>query len=130
VEVLVDRVPIEGRELNPWPEYVAADDLVEGQTYFVVRFLDEQMLVPEMLPFVFIGVDLERGDSGILYFQDARGHAAGIRYETPSAGGDADSSEAAEFHTVDKDTPFVFTFERALDELLRCSAMRAKHGLT
>jgi hypothetical protein len=73
------------------------------------------MLVPELDPLVFIGQNLESGDSGRLYFQDAASYVSGIRY---GSGG------KAEIHVVEENAPFVFEFERALDVLLRCSLLR------
>ena len=113
----MDILRFEARELKPYGEYVEASNLVEGETYFAVHFLGDQMLVPELDPLVFIGRNLEPGDSGRLYFQDAASYISGIRY------GGADK---AEFHVVEENAPFVFEFERALDELLRCSLRRQR----
>ena len=63
---------------------------------------------------VFIGRNLQPGESGNLYFQDAESYMAGMRYESATGDGNA------EFHTVAEGTPFVFEFERALDRLLYC----------
>ena len=71
--------------------------------------------MPELNPLVFTGQNLEPGDSGRPYFRDAGSHMSGIRYRD---GGNA------EVHVVEENAPFVFEFERALDELLRCSLRR------
>jgi len=109
------------RDLKPYGEYVKSSGLVQGETYFAVHFLDDQMLVPELDPLVFIGRNLEPGDSGRLYFQDAASYASGIRY-----GNRSDHKDGGEIkiHVVEENTPFVLEFERALDELLRCSLRR------
>ena len=122
----MDTIHFEGRDVNPWAEYVDARDLIAGETYFAVHFVDEQMLVPELRPLVFIGVDLEIADSGTLYFQDASSHVAGLRYGSTFVGSAAEACEGIQVHTVKKETPLVLTFERALDVLLRCSVARAK----
>jgi len=114
----MDTVRFEGRDLKPYQEYVSASALVEGETYFAVHLLDDQMLVPELRPLVFIGYDREVGDSGQLYFRDAYSFMAGVRYGWDSGDGNA------EFHAVHHDTPFVSEFEQALGALLLCSLRR------
>jgi hypothetical protein len=114
----MDALYFEGRDLKPYGEFASGPSLVEGETYFAVHFVDDQMFVPELRPLVFIGRDREQGDSGQLYFQDAGSYLAGARYES------ATGTDDAEFHTVHQDTPFVFEFELALDVLLRCSLKR------
>jgi hypothetical protein len=110
----------EGRDLKPFGEFVSDADLVEGETYFAVHFVDDSMRVPEVRALVFIGRDRNLGDAGRLYFQDAASYLAGVRYDA------ATGEEDAEFHVVAEQTPFVFEFERALDVLLRCSLDRQR----
>jgi hypothetical protein len=111
----MDIIRFEARDLKPYGEYVKSSGLVEGKTYFAIHFLDDQMLVPELDPLVFIGRNLELGDSGRLYFQDAASYLSGIRYGN---GGEI------KIHDVEENAPFVFEFERALDVLLQCSLRR------
>jgi hypothetical protein len=70
---------------------------------------------------VFIGRNLEPGDSGRLYFQDATSYISGIRYEE---GGEYGDRGETKIHVVEENAPFVFEFERKLDVLLRCSLRR------
>ena len=114
----MDTLHFAGRDLKPYGEFASASDLAEGETYFIVHFLDDRMLVPELRPLVFIGRDRAPEDANMLYFQDAGSYIAGVRYES------ATSTTEAEFHTVDQNTPFVFEFEGALEVLLRCSLKR------
>jgi hypothetical protein len=114
----MDSSHFEARDLKSYGEYVRPSDLIEGETYFAVHFLDDQMLVPELAPLVFIGRNLERGDSGRLYFQDAASYMNGARYGKRS---DRKDGGEIKIHVVEENTPFVLEFERALDELLRCS---------
>ena len=107
----------EGRDINSSAEYVDARELIQGETYFTVQFVDDQKLVPELHPLVFIGENLEPGDSDVLYFQDAASHEAGMRY-----------GDTAKVHRIKRGTPFGLTFERALDALLCCSLARSKRG--
>jgi hypothetical protein len=117
----MDILRFEGRDLKPYGEYVQPSGLVEGEIYFAVHFVDDQMLVPELDAVVFIGRNLERGDSGRLYFQDAASYMRGIRYG--KIGEHADDGDT-KIHVVEENSPFVFDFERALDVLLRCSLKR------
>jgi hypothetical protein len=115
----MDILHFEGREVPPYGEYAAPQTLVVGNTYFAVHYLDKRLEIPEMRAFVFIGRNLQEGDSAVLYFQDAESYVSGVRYESATGDGDA------EFHTVDEDTPFVYEFARALDRLLYCSLTRS-----
>jgi hypothetical protein len=119
----MDNLRFEARDLKPYGEYASEATLVEGKTYFAVHFLDDEMLVPELWPLVFIGRDREPSDSGKLYFQDAESYFAGARYESVTG------AEDVEFHTVDSGTPAVFEFEKALEVLLRCSLRRRASGM-
>jgi len=42
-------VRFEARELEPYAEPVSADELAEGEVYFSVRYVDEEMAVPGLL---------------------------------------------------------------------------------
>src|SRR5215207_3424001 len=76
----------EARELPAYAEVVSPLELKEGSIYFSVTFLDEEMLIPTMEAFVYIGRDLESEDSGQLYFQDAVSHQEGVRYAMAADG--------------------------------------------
>jgi hypothetical protein len=105
-------------EALTFPPQTDASTLIEGERYFAVHFIDNRMLVPELRPLVFIGLNRYVGDSGQLYFQDAASYATGARFEAAT-----DETEC-EIHVVDVSTPFVYEFDRALDVLLRCSLQR------
>ena len=70
----------DGRELKSYGEYVRAADLVEGHVYFRVSYLDQNSVVPELVPVVFVGRNLDPQQRG-LYFQDASSYLAGERYD-------------------------------------------------
>jgi hypothetical protein len=113
----------EARELKPYAEPVSADELAQGEVYFSVRYIDEQMLIPTMDTLVFVGKDLDPGDSGRLYFQDIDSYLQGVRFATASEG------DGALFITESVDKPWVFQFDQALDLLLKCSIRRRSgHG--
>lgn len=116
----MDTLHFDGRDVPPYAVYAEASALMVGNTYFVLHYLDDRMSVPELKPVVFIGRDLEDDHPGHLYFQDAGSYLEGARFDSSTAG------DEAEFHTVNENTPFVFEFERALDRLLYCSLTRRK----
>jgi hypothetical protein len=106
-----------GRDVPPYAEPVAEDQLVVGKTYFSVYFYDEQMNDPELEALVFIGRDLFGEEPGYC-FQDSGSYRAGIRYESGNA-------NEAMFLCQPPGQVHVMEFERALDRLLYCSLVRA-----
>jgi hypothetical protein len=111
----------EARELTPYAESISTSDLEEAATYFSIHYVDDEMLIPTMETLVFIGRDREEGDSGQVYFQDIHSYRRGIRYETASEADQAQFSTGSE-----NEMGHLFEYERALDELLRCSLKRRK----
>ena len=127
-----------GRDLPEFGEHVKAEDLVVGAVYFRVVFADAELLIPELMPLVFAGRDLEgepvSGASHQLFFQDCVSYFRGDRWgmERPPLNGETEEARVEQFmsrgwfETVDEDQPHVFVFEKALDELLRCGVRRQK----
>jgi len=112
-------VRFEERELKPYAEPVSPDDLVSDQVYFTVQFADEKLLVPIVEPLVFIGRNLEKGDSDLLYFQKFESYSNGTRFD-PSTG-----ENAMEVHVRGpEEIKHIFEFEKALNELMTCSLRR------
>ena len=123
----------EGREVKPYGEFVRAADLVVGRVYFHVTFKDEDLVVPKLEAWIFIGRDLAQQRRG-LYFQDAGSYFAGQRYDAVRWD-DADPPSddrpvtwrgtECEFHVMpDGEYAHVCEFEQALDQLLACSLRR------
>jgi hypothetical protein len=108
----------EGRELKPYAEPLSHRDLCEGHTYFFLTYVDEELLVPSLQPVVFIGRDLEEGESGRVWFQDYESHREGIRYGQPNA------SEGVFYSGMQEETGHVFEYEQALNLLMLCSLRR------
>ena len=128
----------EGREVKPYGEYVLGADLVIGRVYFRVGYLDEDMAVPEMNAFVFLGRDLSSRLPG-LYFQDAASYLAGERLDAEDfvTADDTADADADGRHWVREDDVVlrwqkhrkhgdVYEFEGALNTLLGCSLRRKK----
>jgi hypothetical protein len=114
----------EGRELHPCAEPISSAELREGEVYFAVNYIDDEMLTPMMETVVFIGKDLEPEDVGQVYFQDIESHREGVPYSwTDENDGIAKFSCGSEV-----ELKHIFKYEKALDELLRCSIRRREIG--
>jgi hypothetical protein len=115
----------EGRDIEACSEPVSPNSLREGTVYFSVGFVDREMLVPILEPFVFIGRNLtlevdfypdEKEDR--LFFQDAASYQRGVRFETATADDEA-------YFDINN-AKGMYEYERALDLLLACSLRRKK----
>lgn len=114
----------EERTLTPHAEPITAQELEEGAIYFSVNYVDEALLIPTMETLVFIGRNLEPGDRGQVYFQDIDSYLRGVRYKAAS------KDDAARFSAgSEKEVSHIFQYERALEELMRCSVQRRKSVL-
>lgn len=111
----------EPRNLNPHAEPVEAPKLKVGSVYFFLNYIDAEMLIPALVPMIFIGSNLESGDRDQVYFQDLDSYRQGIRYQ--SAGPDAEATFSV---GSQKEINHVFEYEHALEELMRCSLRRNK----
>lgn len=56
-------------ELKSYAEPVTPKDMKEGRVYFAVQFLDTDLLVPVLEPFIFIGWNLDGSDADLRFFQ-------------------------------------------------------------
>jgi hypothetical protein len=117
-----DKMKFEARELKPYIETVGPENLLVGQVYFSVSFVDNDMLMPILLSLVFVGRNLDPEDNDKYYFQDLCSFSAGVRYETVT------EEEPATFHTGDIINS-IQHYDQALDELLRCSIRRSEAGM-
>lgn len=113
----------EERELPSYAEPVSATELREGNVYFSVTFVDRDMLIPTMEAVVFIGRNLQPGEFEKVYFQDIESYRRGVRYEMATDDDYAQFSMGSE-----KELDHIFEFERALEELMRCSLKRREKG--
>lgn len=74
----MDVLHFAGRDVPPYGEYASPEALVEGAIYFTVHYLDDELTVPELKPFVFIGRNLNDRDGDYLYFQDAHSYLGDV----------------------------------------------------
>jgi hypothetical protein len=112
-------VRFEARELKSYAEPVSASDLIEGEVYFTVQFADQKLLIPIIEPIVFVGINLGEGDTDVSYFQNFESYATGVRY----ASGTEESM--TDFRVRGPgEIKHIFTYEHALDELMKCSLRR------
>ena len=107
----------EGRDLEPYAEPVSASDLVEGEAYFSVMFVDEEMRIPVMETWIFIGRNLDGEAEETLYFQDVRSYLDGVKFEMQKP-------EALFLRSLPSELGHIFDFEHALESLMRCSIER------
>lgn len=115
----VTAMRFESRELKDYAEPVSMSALNEGSVYYSVNYLDEDLLIPILEPLVFVGRNLNPSDMGQLYFQDADSYGRGVRYSSVT------EDEDALFDICSEDSiSHIFEFERAVDELLKCSLRR------
>ena len=113
----------EARNLKSYAEPISKSDLKEGEVYFALQFADEDLLIPIMHPYVFVGTDLDEGDKDLFYFQDFEFYSAGVRWPPTS------EEDRMAFHVYGPtEGKHLFDFERALDRLLVCSLRRKEYG--
>jgi len=113
----------EARELKSYASPVTADALKQGEVYFSVQFADENMLIPIVETWAFVGKGLDPEDTEHhLYFQDVESYLHGVRYGSPGA-------EDATFQvSLEGSTNHIFEYEQALEELMKCSLRRSKQS--
>ena len=112
------------RQLSRSQKHVDESDLREGEVYFTVSYLDDDMRIPLLTPVVFLGRRLESDDAeGMLHFQDYDSYRQGVRWndlqpdDIRGVHGTITSIESGESTDVSD-------FEHALESLLRCSLRR------
>lgn len=115
----------EERQLKPYAEYVPLSDLHEGSIYFFVNYVDEEGLFPTLEPFVYVGRDLESGDVGRVYFQDASSFLRGVRIrDDDELSKDVSADAGVVIYTGSAEDSHVLHYEEAIDVLLRCALRR------
>jgi hypothetical protein len=121
----------EEREIKPYGEPVTSEQLEEGRIYFSWNYLDDDMLIPVLQPFVFVGRNLREGDSHQAYFQGAESYQQGMRIGS-GPDGHADRIDSvpdgyADFFVgSENELGHIYEYERALDRLLHCALRRRK----
>lgn len=109
------------REITPHAEPVSGNELKVGSVYFFVTFADDALLIPCLEPVVFVGRNLDASDQGMVYFQDFDSYQQGIRHDSQ-----AKDHKAVFYAGSESETSHAFEYERALEELMRCSLRRKK----
>lgn len=108
------------REIPTYPQPIPSDQLIEGETYFHVLYVDRDMKIPMISSLVYIGKNFGDDEVSTLYFQDPRSYRAGVRITDENLDPDSvqlESFPEASFHGV-------FDFDHALEELMKCSLRR------
>jgi hypothetical protein len=113
-------VYFDGRDLKSYAEPVSSSELQEGQIYFSINYVDDEMLVPIIETLVFIGKNLEPGDIDDAYFQDLISYKEGVTYNWESDEG------AATFYSGSMNAlNHIFNYEHLINELMKCSLRRS-----
>ena len=115
-----------GRDLKPLAEPIAPDQLVVGEVYSSVQFIDQDMFAPVVEPVVFLGNDLDPGSEGAgHYFQDASSFLAGVHWSPGAPEQPDDAPDVQVYQQRLGQIMHIYEFERALDVLLKCSLRRS-----
>lgn len=100
------------------PLGMTSAELVVGQVYFSVSYVDDACCKPIVDSLVYIGKDIGGEVSGALYFQDLESfHHAGSVIDKPN-------NDATVIETEAEPPPNLFDLRGVLDELARCAARR------
>src|ERR1700683_1921166 len=92
-----------------------------SEFYYTVQYADDRLLVPFVSTWVFLGRKLDPEDvDEMLYFQDVDSFQDGVCYGAP------DNKDARIHVYRDDEIKFFFEFEKAIEELMKCSLRRRK----
>lgn len=109
-----------GRAVPPYAEPVTPSDLRKDQSYFMVTYVDEDMLVPVVQTLIFLGRNATGKHPGFLCFQDAESFFDLGPYPQKKRGpGDL-------YVCPDEGLSNIFTLEKALKSLSRCLERRTR----
>lgn len=103
---------IKSKRIRPYAEPVEVSDLNAGMIYFKVTYVDAACCIPMVESLVFLGAK-KLGGTQKLLFQDVETYWC-----------DADSNESAKFECSTNGINSIFEFDKALEELERCSIRR------
>ncbi len=111
-----DTIFIKSREIPLFGEPISEHDIKLNSIYYIVNFVDENMMIPVMKTVVFVGKNLEQDDNDSYYFQDIDSYNEGILYNPK------DTDSYADFYVCSaKELNGVYDFEHALERLMHCS---------
>ena len=106
-------------ELRPYAQPVRPDEMKDHRVYFAVQYSGESGLVPMLRPLLFVGY-LDPDDPNLRFFQDYDSFVAGVRHGSADA---TDWEHAFEVCGPDGGK-YIFEYEDALHELMRCALQR------
>jgi hypothetical protein len=115
------------RSIARYAKYVDPEKLEIGRSYFRLQYIGDELQLPELVPLIFIGKDLDPSeDVSRLYFQDASSYSIGVRWGDPPAACDGETEEErfqqflarGHFETYEASQLSVLDFESALNLLL------------
>lgn len=97
---------------------VRPSELVKGSTYFMVSYVDDDLLIPIVEPMVFLGRSIHGDADGKLYFQNAESFTHHGPYPE-ATDGDQDV-----FAFPDEGLGSILNLDEAVEELQRCLARK------
>ena len=107
------------------PLGVKSAQLVVGQVYFIVTYIDTQLSIPIVRSVAYIGQGLDGERDHSLYFQDAVSFVELGAYPNVRKAKAAKEEKAEIIVTATEPPPNLFAFEGLIDELSR-AAKRAE----
>src|SRR5437870_5785774 len=123
----------EGRKLESYDEPVVSTDLREGEVYFAVNYVDDDMLIPIIETLVFLCKNLKPDDVGKAYFKDVESYCQGLPYDCDedksSTEVDVNGGSASFYSGPENELHHIFKYEQALEELMRCLLRRIQAGV-
>jgi hypothetical protein len=112
---MADSIYFEGREIPSYGEPISEYELKDNSIYYIVNFVDEEMIIPTMDTVVFIGKNLEDDEVDSYYFQDIDSYNDGVKYIPGN-----NDSYGEFFVCSKKELNGVYDFEHALERLMHC----------
>lgn len=107
---------LEKETIKTYAEPVKAGDLVPGEVYFSLQFMDSSLLIPILEPWLYLGRNLQPSDDDRLYFQSFDSHRRGVTVR--QLGNEA---EKFSFQVPSADNiQHMFTLQKAVDLLRHC----------
>ena len=109
----------ESRELKNYAEPINSTDLIAGNEYFSVQFVDDRMLIPVVETLVYVGENIDKNNKKYL-FQDIESYISGVSLESKD-------HKNAKFYAQET-LNHIYEYEKALELLMYCSINRRKNS--
>src|SRR5437588_13073398 len=98
----------------PYGEPVQEDQLRPDDYYFMLTYLDEARLIPELKTLAFLGKNVDGKSQHSLFFQDAQSYVRGGAYP-------ANKRDVEIFRCEASGLSNIYRLEKAIESLVRCA---------